>query len=283
MMTSITVLLFLTAWIRHWTGPTTASCFQFCSDVCMSITLFTVFRDVILHVHTFLGQLCSFMTAMLPVMTAVQYGAGEITTASVNRISLTLFITVLNHLQRGLFLPLGQALYSVSIASAVCTKIPLGGFTGAVKKLFMVLFSYMILVYSFVYGLQNSLAAGTDSLGLRTVKFAMGNFIPIVGGTVSEAFSAVRTGLGYVKIMAGTGGILILCMLVLPTAIFVWGFDLMLSLTHTAAELLDCGSGVRLLADTRSVLQMLAAVLWLSALFFIFAIILFTRTTGQAV
>ena len=111
----------------------------------------------------------------------------------------------------------------------------------------------------------------------------MGNLIPIVGGTVAEAFSAVRAGLGYVKIMAGTGGILILCMLLLPTAASVWSYDIMLSCTRTASELLDCGNSTRLLGDTRSILQMLSAVLWLSVLFFLFAVILFTKTTGQAV
>jgi len=143
-------------------------------------------------------------------------------------------------------------------------------------------YGFMMLFYSFVYGMQNTLAKSADSLGLRTVKFALGSFIPIVGGTVSDAFSAVREGLGYVKAMTGAGGILILLCMVLPVAVSVWCFHLVLSCSQTAAELLDCTQSARLLADTQSILQLLSALVWLAVTFFCFSIILFTKTSVHA-
>ena len=279
---SIGSILLLTGIVQQWNGGTTGTIFGFCSDLCTALTVFSVAGSLFTMIQEFLSQLCNVMTAMIPVMAAVSYGAGEITTASVNRLSMTLFITVLNQLQRWLFAPLGQTLFSLSIVTAVCTQVQLSSFTAALKKLFMTLFTFMLLIYSFIYGLQNTLARSADGLGLRTVKFAMGSFIPIVGGTISDAFSAVREGLGYVRMMTGAGGIWILLLMVLPVAISVWSFDLVLSCGHTAAELLGYGQGARLLSDTRSILQMLSALVWLSVTFFIFTIILFTRTAVQA-
>ena len=279
---SIGIILLLTGIVQQWNGGTTGTILGFCSDLCTALTVFSVAGSLFTMIQEFLSQLCNVMTAMIPVMAAVSYGAGEITTASVNRLSMTLFITVLNQLQRWLFAPLGQTLFSLSIVTAVCTQVQLSSFTAALKKLFMTLFTFMLLIYSFIYGLQNTLARSADGLGLRTVKFAMGSFIPIVGGTISDAFSAVREGLGYVRMMTGAGGIWILLLMVLPVAISVWSFDLVLSCGHTAAELLGYGQGARLLSDTRSILQMLSALVWLSVTFFIFTIILFTRTAVQA-
>jgi len=280
--TSIIGVLLLTAVCKQLPESTVAGPFAFCSDLCMALTVFGSARSVMQMMEDFLEQLCRIMTAMIPVMAAVSMSAGEVASASVNRTGLTLFVTVLNQLQRWLFMPLGQALYSISIVSAVCTQVRMGGFIASIRKLFMTLFSFMMLFYSFVYGMQNTLAKSADSLGLRTVKFALGSFIPIVGGTVSDAFSAVREGLGYVKAMTGAGGILILLCMVLPVAVSVWCFHLVLSCSQTAAELLDCTQSARLLADTQSILQLLSALVWLAVTFFCFSIILFTKTSVHA-
>ena len=280
-LSTLLAMLMITAFIRQWTGSVTESIFQFCSDVSMAITIFTAISQLMMKMHRFLVQLCSVMTAMIPVMTVVQYGMGEVTTASVNRISLTIFITVLNQLQRWLFWPLGQALCCISILSIVCSQIPLGGFTGGVRKLFTTLFSLMILIYSFVYGMQTMLAKSADSLGLRTVKFAMGSFIPVVGGTVAEAFSAVKEGLAYVRIMAGAGGIWILGLMFLPIAVSVLCFDTMLSVTHTTAELLGCNQSAKLLGEIKSIMHLFSGIIWMAVIFFLFAIILFTKSAGQ--
>ncbi len=282
-LTSILSVLLLTALVRQWSGGATQTMFGFCSDLVMALTVFTASADLFGQMERFLGQLCSMMTALVPVMGAVSLGAGEAASASVNRIGLTLFITVLNQLQRWLFTPLAQALYSLSMVTAVCSKVPLGSFTASVKKLFMTLFSFMMLVYSFVYGMQNALAKGADSLGLRTVRFAMSSFIPMVGGTVADAFSAVREGMSAVRLLTGMGGIWVLALLVLPMAVSVWCFSLSLSVCHTTAELLDCGQSARLIGDTRSILQLLSALLWLSVTFFLFAIILFAKTAVHTV
>ncbi len=277
-LVSLFGIILCIAAIQQWTENTAGSLFGFCSDVCMALTVFQTAGTLFFMLQQFLEQLCQVMTGMIPVMTAVCYSSGEITTASVNRISMTMFVTVLNTLQRWLFMPLGQALFSLGILTAVCTQVQLGGFVAGVKKLFMTMLSFMLLVYSFVYGIQNTLAKSADSLGLRTIKFAMGNFIPVVGGTVSDAFSAVREGLGYIRVMTGAGGIIILVLMLLPVAVSVWVFDLVLTCSHTTAELLGCTQSARMLADTRSVLQLMSALVWLAAIFFLFAVILFTKT-----
>jgi len=256
--------------------------FTLCGDLCMTLTLMTVLHKILLLIQTFLQQICTIMTAMVPVMSAISISAGEVTTASVHRIGLMLFITSLNQIQRWVFAPLGEALCSLCIISCVCTQVPLGGFIGSLRKLFTTLFSLMMLAYTFVYGMQTSLARSADSLGLRTMKFLLGSFIPIVGGTVADAFSAIREGLGYVRIMAGFGGIIILIYMVLPTALTICVYDMVLNCSHTAADVLGCGQSAKLLSETRSILHIFSSLVWIAIVFFLFAIILFTKTAVQA-
>lgn len=280
--TSLIGSLLVIAVLQQWNGGSTGTTFAFCIDVYMALTIFQSARTIFTWLQTFVKQLCQIMTGLLPVMTAISYSAGEVTRASVERMALSLFITVLNTLQQWLFFPLGQAIFSISILSTVCTQIPLSSFASSIKKLFITLFTFMLVVYSFIYGIQNTLARSADSLGLRTVRFAMGSFIPIVGSTLAEAFSAVREGLSYMRITAGLGGILLLLLLVVPIAVSVWLFDGMLSCSHTIAECLGCSASARMLADTRSILQLLSALSWMAATFFVFALILFTKSAVYA-
>lgn len=280
--TSLVGLLLVLAGIRQWNGVSTGTIFAFCSDICMALTIFHATKTIFTWLQAFVEQLCQIMMGLLPVMTAISCSVGEVTRASVERIALSLFITVLNTLQRWLFFPLGQALFSMSILSTICSQLSIGSFTGSIKKLFMTLFTFMLVIYSFIYGIQNTLARSADSLGLRTVRFAMGSFIPIVGSTLAEAFSAVREGLSYMRITAGLGGILLLLLLVVPIVVSVWLFDGMLSCSHTIAECLGCSTSAHMLADARSILQMLSALAWMAATFFVFALILFTKTAVYA-
>ena len=71
---------------------------------------------------------------------------------------------------------------------------------------------------------------------------------------------------------------MMLVLMLLPVAVSVWVFDLVLTCSHTTAELLGCTQSARMLADTRSVLQLMSALVWLAAIFFLFAVILFTKT-----
>lgn len=276
--TGLLGMLLVLAGTRQWNGMGTGTVFAFCSDVCMALAIFHTTKTVFTWLQTFVEQLCRIMTGLLPVMTAISYSAGEVTTATVDRMALSLFITVLNTLQRWLFFPLGQAIFGISILSTVCTQVSLGSFAGSIKKLFMTLYTFMLVIYSFIYGIQNTLSRSADSLGLRTVRFAMGSFIPIVGSTLAEAFSAVREGLNYIRITAGLSGILVLLLFVLPMVVSVWLYDAMLQCSHTAAECLGCTASARMLADTRSILQLLSALSWMAATFFVFALILFTKT-----
>lgn len=274
--------LLLLAALQQWNNSSTGTIFSFCGDVCMALTIFRMTETVFTWLQNFLEQLCHIMIGLLPVMSAISYSAGEVTRASVERMALSLFITALSTLQRWLFFPLGQALFCLSILSTICSQVSLSSFTSSIKKLFMTLFTFMLVIYSFIYGIQTTLAKSTDSLGLRTIRFAMGSFIPVVGSTLAEAYSAVREGLSYMRITAGLGGILLLLLLVVPVLVSVWLFDWMLGCSHTIAECLGCTSSARMLADTRSILQMLSALAWMTATFFVFALILFTKTAVYA-
>jgi len=282
-LSEIIGILLLTALCRHIPFPGSLNkAVQFCGNLCMTAVVCRICFSAVETGEIYIQSLCTIMTSMVPVMSAVSYASGEITAATVQNTSITLFLTVISNLNSIIIKPLLNVLMALTITGSVCTEISIGSFTGSVKKIMMTVFSFFLLIYSFVYGIQTSLARAADSLGLRTVRFALSNFIPIVGGPVSDAFSALRTGMGYVRTAAGAGGIGILILLVLPTGISIWLTCTMLSFGQTISEIIGSNDMGKLLGDVHSVMQILSALIWMTTVFFLFTIILFTKTSGQS-
>ena len=86
----------------------------------------------------------------------------------------------------------------------------------------------------------------------------------------------------YVKVITGIGGILVLLFPLLPVGISMLLMQLSFSVSHMTAEVLGCSKSAKWLADTSSVLQILMAMVWLSTLFFLFAMILYIKTAVHA-
>ena len=273
-------MLLITAMTKQLAGDDPF--WEMCADLAMALTIYTVASEMFTIAGGYMETLCTVMNRMLPVLAAASYSTGTITAATVQHAGMVLFITVLSSINTYLFQPLCRALFALTIVSSVCTEVSVSGVLASVKRFFLSLFSFFVLVYSFVYGIQTSLAKSADSLGLRTVRFALGNFIPIVGGVISEAFAAVREGLHYAKTMTGIGGLLVLLFLLLPVGISLFFMQLSFSISHMTAEVLGCSKSAKWLADTSSILQILMAMVWLSTLFFLFAMILYIKTTVHA-
>ena len=113
---------------------------------------------------------------------------------------------------------------------------------------------------------------------MKTVRFALGSYIPIVGGTVSEALSTVSAGLSHVRSITGTAGVIILLLTVLPTVLSLMLSRLSLTLCRSIAETLGCDRAAGIIGDADSVLSIFLALCAMTAVFFIFAVVLFMNS-----
>ena len=247
------------------------------------LTALTVFRTafgVLEAAEAHLGQLCSFMNLMTPVMQAAYLAEGSLTQASLASSSLMLAVTVLADANTYLLTPVIRALLTLSAAAMVCPEVKFTGLVAAVRKLALRLWALMTLFFSFFLGSQTVLAKSADDLAAKTAKFALGSFVPMAGGLLSEAFGTVRAGMRLLRMTAGIGGILVLLLLLLPGIVPLAVYRLMLSLAGTAAELLGLSGTAALLAEVRGIAELLTAAVLGTGLLFLLAVMLFAGGSG---
>ena len=279
-ITCVLGLIILSAVAQMLLGGDASTGRAACGFTSIFVTLETVrsASSLIGSVSSYVGRLCSMMNALVPVMNALYVTSGRVTQMSVNSSSLMLFITLTQNLNAYVFVPVGSAVLAVTSVLSVTTDSPASALAEFVKKTLIGSISFVTAVFSFVMGIQSSLASGCDTLASKAVRFAAESGIPIVGGAVSEAVTTVGASLSLVKKTTGGAGIVFILLIVLPTTVRMLTFCIALSLLKGAADLIGASSASRVLGSARSVVSVFAALTVCAGILFIFAVTLFMNS-----
>ena len=94
---------------------------------------------------------------------------------------------------------------------------------------------------------------------MKSIKFAAGNWIPVVGGSVGDLFKTVSTSVGYIRGTIGLSGILLLLPTLLPTLVKLFLARAAWQLSASVADLLGCDTEKKLLEEFASLIGYLIA------------------------
>lgn len=124
-------------------------------------------------------------------------------------------------------------------------------------------------VFSGVLGVQQMVAAAGDSLGSRTLRFSLANFVPVVGGALSEAYSTVLGCVGLLRSTVGGFGVLAVALIVLPPLVCCLCWQLCLALVSSAAGMFRLTALETLSRAAAGAVRVMIAVLAVYALLLI--------------
>ena len=226
-------IILVSALIRKYTSD--GSCAEignYTTSVIVGVTVCTVTVNAVNIAVTYISRINAVMIAMVPVMNAVLLTSGELTSASVSSAGLMLYITVTEKLTEIVLVPLSGILLALCSVTGVFRSINISSLISDIRRVVMTLMGFSLLIYSFVMGIQSSLAKSADSLSMKTARFAIGTYIPIVGGALSDALTTISAGLSVIKHFTGSIGIVIILLTVLPTVISLYISRLSLIIIH---------------------------------------------------
>ncbi len=258
--------------------PRVTEAFATAVKLATSIILFSLTSGVIKTTSAYLGSLCSLMNMLLPVMEAVTLAGGNVTESGVHTTSVTLGVTLIGNFNTFILAPLTSAMFSLTAVSMTAGDSGMGSAVSMFRRFVNRLWQICTIFFSFLLGVQTVLAKGADSLAVKGARFAIGSFIPVAGGILSEAYTTIREGLNFIRGVCGVGGILILALMTVPAVIPVLMYKITLSLTKTAAELLKCPSTASFLGECSGIVDFLLGIMLSVDLMFFLAVILFAKS-----
>ena len=215
--------------------------------------------------------------SLLPLMGTLYAMGGNIGAAVANHAVMSAFLTLLETVCGATVLPVAGLCLALALMDAAHDGVSLAPLASLIHKTYTRVFSFLMLLLCGVLGLQHTLARGSDTLALRTARFAAGSFLPVVGGSVSEALSTVAGSVQYLRGTVGVGGIAVMICLFLPMFLSVCLTRLTLSLSAAAAGLLGCAREEKFLGASAGVFGYLSAVVAALFVMVVFSLTLFAR------
>ena len=248
------------------------------STVVFALLLYRILHANVLRVGAYLDDLTLLSNAGAPVMAILQAAGGNVSGAATAESGFAYFLILLENLCRATLLPLVNVSFGFVAVSALGDGKQSFSIVKSVKNLYGTVLGFFCMLLTASLGMQNALSSAQDSLAFRGVRYAVGNFIPFVGGTVSASLQTVAASVSLLKKSLGVGCVLAILFLVLPLFIELFLVRTLLSLSSGAADMAGATRVSRLFSEVRTVYDMMIALTLLPSILLIFIIALCVRS-----
>lgn len=248
---------------------------SFCINLVMLISLLGVGYETLLTVTEYLDTLNKLTAALLPLTGTLYAMGGNMTTAVASSTGLSIFMTVLEQIVGNTVVPFCGLCLAFTVIGSFEPTLRTGTLLNTVKKNYTLALTFLMMLLLAMLSMQTTLAARADTLAMKSAKFAAGNLIPVVGGSVSELLRSVSAGVSYLRGTVGICAVLLLLLLLLPTLIQLLLFRLTWQLGASLADMLFCDQEKKLMEELASLCGYLIAAVSICSSVVLLALTLF--------
>ena len=201
------------------------------------------------------------MIAFVPIMTVLMAGSGQAVGASSYYAAVLAAGEGVNALASRVVIPFMNMFLALGLVSNISPDIRLGGFSAMFAKTARWVLGFMMSVFTAVLSVRQAISGALDRVSDRAVRFALGSFVPVVGGALSEAYLTVRGSVNLLKSGVGIFVVIALLITFLPLLLRVALWLVALWVGKSVAEVLGLSQCAGLLDGVGMVLSTLLAVI----------------------
>lgn len=258
------VLRYISQSFGHTGGTLTSLCVRLClmgAAAGLSVSLTGI-------VGTFFSQLSDLSRGMIPLTGILYAYGGNLSQSTVSTALLSAFVSLLDWVCAALSPAVSGVCMALSLFDLSGTSLQLSALGAWIRRTYAAFLGLCMFLLSASLGTQTLLSSARDSLRMRGMRYAVGQMIPVVGGAVSASLGTLSAGISLLRSVAGTAGIILLGLLLLPTLVSLLLFRRVLLLSAACASLLGCPREERLLSDIAGLYGYMAAAAAVCSVFF---------------
>ena len=222
-----------------------------------------------------------FLRAVIPALLGLEAASGGIVTAAAGESSLLAVPALIGEAAAALT-PVIQGMTALTLIGVLTDDPGWDGILGTVGRMVSGILAFLTAMLGLFLSGQRAVTAGTDGMLNRTVRFAVGNFVPYVGGAAGESVSVMIGSAMFLKSAMGGAAAAAVLFIVLKPTVSLLLTRFALSLSVFAAGLLGNNRVKKLLSGFTAVTDLTAAALFTSSVLSIFLLSLFVKN-GQGV
>lgn len=168
------------------------------------------FYEVVSYGQNAIENMALFMRVLVPLVITTLLSSGAILSASVFEPTLLAVIEITLTLMKNIFIPLVLLAAAVGIVNGLSDKFHADKLVQMLNKFIKWGLSALLMVFVGVAGVQSLSSATADGLSVKVTKFAASNFIPVVGGILSDSVETVMNCSVILKNAVGVTGVIVI-------------------------------------------------------------------------
>ena len=165
-----------------------------------------------------------FMLMYIPVISVLIASSGKPLSASMYYGVMVYLCSALLKIVSVIVIPLIRSVTALSVVGSVSDKVRFTGVTELFKKILRITLTFCMSVFTAFLTMRSIITTSQDSLSDRAVKFAISNFVPLVGGALSDAYQTVISCVKVLKSGVGVTAMIAVAAIFLPAVLrcFIW-------------------------------------------------------------
>lgn len=254
-------------------SPDTSGIISFVGVTVVSVSVFALVAEAYGQVVSMISQTAALTDAAMPVLLTLVIANGGNASSSVCQPAMVMFSSVVVGTVKNVLLPLsvfGMAFVVVSNISSDMRVEKLSAFFNSASSWIL---GVMFTLFSAFTAVQGITASAIDGVSFRAAKFAAKNYIPVLGGYVSDGFDIVVASTSLIKNSFGAVSMLLMFFIAAQPLITLICVNLGLQAVSAIGEPIMESRYVKILGGICKSLTFLSALVF--AVAFMFCILTF--------
>lgn len=208
-------------------------------------------------IHSMVKQ----MNLIFPILLTLMVGLGATSSVGVFQPVVAIMSTYIADIFNYLIIPLFMFSFVFAIVSNFSENIKLDKFSGFIASLFKWSIGIIFTLFFAVFSVQGITAGSFDSVGIRTTKYTIKSYVPIMGGYLSDGMDLILASSVLIKNSVGLIGILLIITTIISPLLEIVIFSLMLKLVSAILQPMGNSKVSNFLSSTSKSVTMLSASL----------------------
>lgn len=228
-------------------------------------------------------SMVSQMNILFPILLTLMTALGATASAGIFKPVVAIISTYIADFFNYFIIPLFMVSFVFGIISNLSDNIKLDKFNSFISSLFKWSVGLIFTIFFAIFSLQGISAGSFDNLSIRTTKYTIKSYIPVMGGYLSDGMDLILSSTMLIKNSVGLVGLLLIISTIISPLLEIIVFSLMLKLISAVLQPMGNTKTSNFLSATSNSVTMLSSAVIAIGFMYLLSIGLIMTTSNLVV
>ena len=223
------------------------------------VVMATSVKRLLTSTHNTLSNMQQQINVLFPIILTLMTGIGAVNSVGVFQPIMAVMSNVISVVVVKVVIPIFIFSFVLNVIGHLSNNVKLDKFNAFLSSLFKWIIGITFTIFFAVMSIQGISAGAFDSISIRTAKFTISSYVPVMGGYLSQGMDLLLASGVLIKNSVGLVGILLIISSIISPILEIIVFSLLLKLVSAVLQPLNNNRITNFLHSTSKTITMLSS------------------------